>query len=273
MDRISSLIARADVLRRRIYSSIPFEDRLAALWVKLALDTVETIGRALGAEFLLRGVTEMPDPGPRWKPESRNPASTLPSGYMRDFGSKLYGMMLKKFRDPDVVEEAISRFLLKATTSNLITPQTRRAAESFVMTGCIRYAIDVIRQKRRQNADSLDDPGAGGEEEGQALIHNLEDPNALKNMQRELTPRVWKAWMEFLAKHLHEDIPEYFALSMQGYDDQEIIGDPRKNLPGMLTHYKSPSSGPGTFLRWLDKIPEVSKAFFKTLPEDAFAPV
>lgn len=276
MDRISSLIARADVLRRRIYSSIPFDDRLAALFVKLALDTVETLGRAIGAEFLLRGVTGMPDPGPRWKPESRNPALTLPSGYMRDFGSKLYGAMMRKFRNPDVVEEGIQNYLAWATTSGEINKErdkSRSQAESYVMDGVMKRCLDVIRRNRKHNVPSLDDPGSGGEDEGQAMVHNLEDPRALKEFQHTMRPEVWAQWMHFLAKNLHEDIPEYMALSMQGYDDQEIIGDPRKGLPGMLTHYKSPPSGPGTFLRWRDKIPEISKKFFKGIGEGSHAPV
>jgi hypothetical protein len=277
MDRISSLIARADVLRRRIYSSIPFEDRLAALFVKLSLDTVETIGLAIGAEFLLRGVTGMPDPGPRWKPESRNPALTLPRGYLRDFGAKLYGAMMKKFRNPEVVEEGIQNYLAWATTSGEINKEhnnSRSQAESFVMAGVMRRCLDVIRRERKHNLDSLDDSGGPGrDEDREPLVLNVEDPRALKEFQHTMRPEVWAQWMKFLQHHLHEDIPEYMALSMQGYDDQEIIGDPRKGLPGMLTHYKSPASGPGTFLRWLDKIPEVSKKFFKGVGEGSHAPV
>lgn len=271
MDRIAQLITRADLLRRKIYASIPFEDRLATLWVKISLDTVETLGRAIGAEFLLRGVQDMPDPGPHWKPESRNPALTLPSGYMRDFASGLYGLLMKKFRDPSVADDAIQMYLARVTTSGEIKPMKRSQAESYVRDGVVKQALSIIRSKRRHETESLSDRGP--EDEGQELIESLEDPNALKGIQREISPRVWKLWMEYLASHLHEDIPMFIALSMQGYENEEIIGHPGKGKPGMLPHYRSPVSGPNTYLKHVYKIPEVSKKFFKTLHEEAPHPV
>jgi len=46
MDRIAFLARRADLLGKRIYASIPFSDRLADLFVKISLDTIETIAEA-----------------------------------------------------------------------------------------------------------------------------------------------------------------------------------------------------------------------------------
>ena len=42
-----ALIARANELNRRIYSSLPFGYRLANFLVKLSLDTAETFGRIM----------------------------------------------------------------------------------------------------------------------------------------------------------------------------------------------------------------------------------
>ena len=76
------------------------------------------------------------------------------------------------------------------------------------------------------------------EDDGVSLADFIDDPKALREIQRELSPRVWRLWMTYLAQRLHEDVPEYLGLSMQGFTDLEIIGDPRrKGLPGMLTHY------------------------------------
>jgi hypothetical protein len=271
MDRISTLITRADYLRRHIYSSIPFGDRLAAFFVRLGLDTVETLGRALGAEFLIRGVTDMPDPGPRWNPQSRNPSLTLPQNYMREFAAKVYGLLMKKFHDPSLVEDAISMFLLKVTTSEKISAKTMASAQSWALQGLIWQALDIIKKRRKEQAESLDRPTGehGDGNDVRSLQDTLEDPRALNEVKRELSPRVWKMWMEYLSKHIHEDIPLYIALEMQGYVAAEIIGDPNNGRPGMLPHYQPPPSGfKGYYRHQVGKIPEVSRKFFESLHEE-----
>ena len=246
MDIIADLIARAADLQRRIYASLPFEHRLADLFTKLAVDSIEALGKSLGAEFLARGVTGMPDPGTSWNPHARHPELTLPAGYLREFASATYRLLLAKFQDPSVVDDAVQRYLLKLTTTRRIKPVPLKSAESYVRYGLVQEALDLLRQ-RRQRALSLD---LSVEDDGLALADLIDDPKALLEMQRELSPRVWKLWMTYLAQRLHEDVPEYLGLSMQGFTDLEIIGDPRrKGLPGMLTHYKPPPSGANSFLK------------------------
>ncbi len=41
----------------------------------------------------------------------------------------------------------------------------------------------------------------------------------------------------------------------------------------MLPHYTAPVSGPNMYLKWVYKIPEVSKKFFHSIGEEHFAPV
>jgi hypothetical protein len=75
--------------------------------------------------------------------------------------------------------------------------------------------------------------------------------------------------MKYLAKHVHADIPRYVALSMQGYTDAEIIGNPARGQPGMLPNYTAPRSGPNSYLKsFVYKIPSASKAFFDELREE-----
>lgn len=267
MDRVAALITRAAGLQRRIYASLPFEERLARLFVKLALDTTEVLGRAIGAEFLLRGVTDMPDPGPRWDPQSRNPAATLPHGYMSQFAKSLYGLLMKKFHDPELADDAIQTYLAETIAKERIKPVSRSAAESYVRDGIMKAALYILRQKRREEQhESLHGPAG---DEGRALEEVLEDPSSLKSFQRELSPRVWKLWMDYLGKRLHPDIPTYIALSMQGYSDREIIGDQARGYPGMLPTYKAPASGPNAYLKFVYQIPDVSKKFFQSINEEA----
>ena len=269
MDRIAALVLQADTLRKRIYSSLPFVDRLADLLTKLAVSTVETLGRAIGAEFLERGVSDMPDPGPRWSPTARNPALTLPADYMRDFASKLYGVMIRKFHDVELVDDAVQSYLTKVLTREMIKPVPRRAAESYVIDGVIKMALDILRHRGRKERPGQTDPLDAPEVEGRTLQEKLEDPWALRNMEHKLSPRLWQRWMMFLAAHLHEDIPTFIGLHMQGYDNDEIVGDPKKGLPGKLPHYQAPMSGPNSYLQhYAYKIPELSKLFFKSLREE-----
>ena len=276
MDRIAALIVRANTLRIQVYSSRPFADRLAEFFTRLALDTQETLGRALGAEFLLKGVTGMPDPGQHWKPESRNPASTLPSGYMRDYASKVYGLLMKKFHDPELVDDAIQTVLMRVMKGEgAITPgMSLEYARNLVTKSLVNAAIDIVRHRRRRKEVDLE---GGGEESdaGRSLEEIVEDPRAFANIHRELSPRVWKLWMEHLAKHLHPDIPAYIGLSMQGLNNDEIIGNPQKNIKGELPTYVVPPSGPKAFLYHFvypggpqGGIPGQTKKFFESLHEE-----
>lgn len=267
MDRVATLITRADYLRRHIYASIPFADRLAAFLLKFA-DSSEVLGRMVGAEMLIKGVEGMPDPGPRWNPSARKPADTLPSNYLGTYARQAVGLLMRKFHDPSLVDDTVSRFVIDKLPK--LKAQPLGSAQSWVTQGLVWLALDIIKEGReeRETTESIDAPGAG-DEEGPSLHDAIEDPDAFNAVKRELSPRVWKLWMEFLAKHIHADIPLYIALSMQGYSPQEIIGHPAKGTPGMLPHYTAPASGFTSFYKYkVGQIPEVSRKFFESIHEE-----
>jgi hypothetical protein len=224
------------------------------------MKTIEVLGRVLGAEFLLKGVAEMPDPGARWNPGHRNPAMTLPADYMKDFAVSLRSTLIKKFHDEEIVDEAIQRILVRVTTSDFIQPMTRKAAEWFVRDRLVKQTLDVVRERQRQMAHEHDLLGNAADD--------VEDPRALQDMQRELGPRVWARLMDYLAKNLHEDVPLFIALSIQGYDNDEIV----RKLP----HYTVPASGCNSYLSHFvypngnkGGIAGVSKKFFSALHTEA----
>ena len=202
----------------------------------------------------------MPDPEARWNPGHRNPAMTLPADYLEDYAVALHDTLVKKFRDEEVVDEAIQRFLVKITTSDVIKPVARKSAERFVLDGLIKQSLDVIRERQRQNEHEYDSLGSA--------VADVEDPQALHDMQRELSPRVWARLMDYLAKNLHEDVPLFIALSIQGYDNDEIV----RKLP----HYTVPASGCNSYLSHFvypngnkGGIAGVSKKFFAALHTEA----
>ncbi len=274
--RIAAVIDRAGTLSRRIYASLPFEERLAHFFAKFALDTVETMGKALGAEFLIRGVTGMPDPGAFWDPDSRNPSLTLPRNYLKEFASSAYGQLMKKFHDPELVEEAVQNYLLKIMTHEHIKPMPLPAAEKYVRNGLINSALDIIRHRRRKDSPpgtmSLDEDYSGKADVStrkRLMEEVLEDPRALHQMEQELGSRAWKRYMDWLSRRIHVDIPEYIGFSMHGWSDVDIIGDPRvPGKPGMLTHYHPPPSGPNAYLKLIKRIPEETAKFFRSIGEE-----
>ncbi len=225
------LAAAAEETHRRLYASLPWGYRLANLFTRLAVDTTDAFGRAIMAEFLLRGVTDMPDPGPRWNAKSPKPADTLPRGYGRDFADRIYRTLLSKFRDPDLAENAMMDFLIRFTlqggAANMQPGTSFNDAKGYVMTGVVRQGINIVhvKNKQRRNEQSLtqfdDDEGGGS--------IDINDPRAFEKLE-ELIPSWESAKVKSDLLGVISWAPQYVALAMEGYDDGEILGykDPEK---------------------------------------------
>jgi hypothetical protein len=250
MDR-TALLHRAAEVRRRIFASLPWEVRLATVFARLALDTgyLNDLGRQIGAEMLQAGVTDMP-PAPKWKPGGPHAALSLPRDYMGKFTHDVYGLLISKFRNPKLAEEAIIAYVGKLSTGEIkLQAVSRTTAESFIRHGALLEAMSLARKALREQArqESLEDV----DEDSKSVSRELADPNAFAKFRKALSDKMWKEWMEYLAKHVHPDIPMYLELKMEGYDDVEIIGSPKKGIPSKLPHWNaSPQawakpSGPG----------------------------
>lgn len=275
MDR-TALLRRASEVRRRIFASLPWGIRFASVlnqiaaetghsrtWgvrfasflYRLALDatTIHNWGRALGAEFLLAGVEGMPDPGPRWNPNSKSPALTLPSGYLATEMRQIYSLLTsgKHNFDEETAKDAIDMWIAKVHGGHVKIDKEKAksglsSALSYAKTGIGFEANEIRRkapggivgipkEKKKEvgRPESLEDVG----DESKTLRREIEDPHALAKFQRLLSDRMRKEWMEYLAKHVHPDIEIYLDLLMEGHSIKEIIGWPNKGIPSKLPHW------------------------------------
>lgn len=274
MDR-TALQLRAAEVRRRIFASLPWQLRLAVVLTQVAADTGYLLdwARAFGAKFLLAGVEGMPDPGPRWNPNAHDPAMTLPRGYMANFMHAVWGTILKnRWANPQLAEEAIARYLMKMQEGKIHIDKEKAggglsSAESYVKWGILQEAKTLAKKQRREweHGQSLEDVG----EESKSISMDIEDPESLSRYQHVLSPRMWKEWMDYLARHIHPDMPLFLKLRMEGYDNNEIVGDPKRGINDtMLPHYKAqghPMKSDPTY--WGDKMTKklipMSQEFFK----------
>jgi hypothetical protein len=267
MDR-TALLNRAAEVRRRLFASLPWGVRFAIIFTEAASAVTEQFGRQVGAFMLMAGIQDMPDPGPRWNPKAPNPGH-LPAHYMQGFMDDCYGLLLHKYRDPDLVNEAMSEYMLGLHQGKpKLDPKMKRSqAESFIKHGMVWAAQGLARTKLREQAreESTEDVEEGSKQ----LSRDLEDPNALKKYERILSDRMWNEWMDYLAKHIHPDMPLYIDLRFKGFSNDEIVGAPKKGQPEtMLPHYKAeghPTKSDPTF--WGDKyfkqVKDVSEQFFQ----------
>jgi hypothetical protein len=262
MDR-TALLHRVAEVRRRIFASLPWEVRFATVFARLALDTgyLNDLGRQIGAEMLQAGVTDMPDPGPKWKPGGPRSSLTLPSGYMGKFIHDVYGLLISKFHNPNLAEEAIITYVGKLSAGEIkLQAVPRSSAESFIRHGALLEAMSLARKALREQArqESLEDV----DEDSKSVSRELADPAALGRFRKVLSPRMWKEWMEYLAEHVHPDIPLYLHLSVdEGYTNEEILGVPKKGIPSMLPHWKS---SPQNWKNYGPKIIQKSNEFLQS---------
>lgn len=241
MDKASALLRRAADVWRLIFASLPWKVRFAHVWVLVAGDEAlfDAWGRAIGASMLNAGIKDMPDPGEAWAKHPGD-ARRLPHGYMADFVAGIYRTILSQSaRDPSVPEEAIALFfrLLTMGKRRIDPAYDFKQAKNYVYKGCVLEGMTIRRKKlrefARQETQQMD-------EEGNEMSMDINDPHALDEFRKlEKDPHLWKEYMDYLAQHIHPDIPLYLNLRMEGYTNDQIVGAPKKGImETMLPHYK-----------------------------------
>jgi hypothetical protein len=221
MDR-TALFHRAAEIRRKIFASLPWGIRLAIVFSEIASDTgyLQLWGKYIGAEFLRSGVVGMPDPGPNFKPAHRNPAATLPNGYMAKFIGSVYGLLLKNYHNPSLAEEAIENYVAKMVAKakdggSMIKAVPLASAESYVRHGIILEAKSLAREllKEQARTESLEDTG----DEGTSVRRDIADPHALPDEDPIVEPGasgedLWPMWMKYLEEHQRDMKPSDWAV-------------------------------------------------------------
>lgn len=273
MDRTSSLYKRAADLTRRLFASQPFYVRLARVFEILAGGDplLQALGRSLGAVFLLRGVKDLPPvngkPALEWlAAQPRTDVNTLtrrlPSNYLDDFAAKLRRSIYAKFGE-SVGGEAFSawliRFVISGGYETMHEGLSLQQAGGFVFGAIKNQALNLIKRDRHERTQqSLDEMNDDGDR------HRLDpkDPNSVKDFLEE--DPLWKSPQvrRILEQKAHPDAPLFLDLLMQGYTQNEIVGDWRKNRPSMLPHVQQKPITPQAWeYRTMPKILDILKDF------------
>lgn len=184
------VVRRARDLNGRIYASFPWGYRVAALLTVLAADSLDAFGRTMYAEFIKSVVRGMPDaPGGKQafdlvQDVQLRGADVLPVGYGKQFAARVYKILLVKFGDAEVVEDAMSEVMTKAVRGkvHVANGSDLHHAESYVITSCLNAARDVLRSKSRRREVPLVD-------ERDDRVPDIADPDTFRDLDKSVTPR------------------------------------------------------------------------------------
>lgn len=256
MERLASLQKRASDLRRTLFASQSLSVRIAAVYFTLITGSdsnplLESIGRGLGAVFILKGVTGLPDVRgksaqefleslPEPKRDVNSLIARLPPHYLDSFAVKIRNAITSKFKSEDLAKRAISQWLprfILGGWKGMHEGVAINAAASYIMSSIQREGMNVIRHDRGHKYDrSLDEQ----DEEGHTML-NLADPHpsALDLLESHRDRPVWESpkVRRILETKVHPDAPKFLDLRLEGKGIKEITGDPKHGVPGMLPHY------------------------------------
>jgi hypothetical protein len=221
--------------------------------MRLAVSSTEAFGSAVYAEFLKHGVTGMPDINGRPASEF-DPKGRLPYRYGAEFGSKIYKMLLARFRNPALVEDSMSsfmyRFLKPGGAASQIQPGTSlKVAENLILKSVTNETLNNIKAQGRRRENSL-----VHQDDGDDVVVDINDMEAMPNMDRELLRHEFNKKLPKIRHKLeaiHPSAPQYIELALtRGLDDKEIVGSPRDGIPSMLDHPFSNSGAPLSPQSW-----------------------
>jgi hypothetical protein len=222
-----SLVTAALTLRRKVYASLPWGYRLADFLTKLASVESDGFGQAVYGLFLMYGVTDMPpikgEPAENHKPTSPKEIDRkVPHGYGSDYGGLVYKTLLSKFKNVDFVSDVMMEGVLKLTTNatlgKSLEGKTLVEARKIFHTTVYRIGLNMVRSKGRE-VSMTDDEG---------LERIIEDPNAWDELGKEVPEVILKHVQQDLATidpRLLPDLPLYFKLLTEGYNNSEIVRD------------------------------------------------
>ena len=237
MDRVAHIITASGQLRRKIWASLPFNLRLADFFSRLAVSFTEAFGKTVYAEFLTQGVEGMPDirgvPASEFDISRKPVANHLPTGYGNAFGQEAYRILMRKIHQPEAVENIMGDFLVSFLDKGAkhIQPGTPlKKAEGYIITSLLNEWKNYLRTKSTR-IQEVSDIRYSPEGEEQRIEQPDFDEDDLEQLVKRMLPR-----MQSRLKEIHPDAPLYVKLSLiDGYTDQEIIGDVEHGVPSMLS--------------------------------------
>jgi len=219
------LLEAATTLRRTIYQSLPWGQRVGSLLFNLrfAADPA-SFGKFAYGMFWLLGIEGLPRTPVL--PATIKDIDRLPRGYGHDFGIRAQAVARKYLHDDeDAVEEVLSVVALKLATSEsirrAIADKRIRDAENYVLRTVQNQTLDYLRSnkvRRHQEISEMIEEPASWQDLAE-LIPEREQEGIREELERAMGPR------------LHRELPLYFDLLMDGFSNQQIAND--RMLPSL----------------------------------------
>lgn len=218
------LYRRAIDLSRRLFVSMPWGFKVAQLLTVLAGDALDAFGRAAYGEMIKAVVRGMPD-APNGKAAydylgdvTSRGADALPSGYGRSFANRVYRILLSKFSDPEVAEEAMSRVMMQVVRGkvHIRSGADLADAESLIITIAMNAARDLLRAQSRRREGPL----VREHNDNEAPL-DIEDPEAFRRLDKLLPSSELRDVLRQLAE-VHPRAPDWLQARLQGDSGQEI---------------------------------------------------
>jgi len=259
MERIASLRLAARQLRASIFRSLPLGFRLAHAIV-VASPFGEALGKYFGAMFLKAGVKGMPDPGPRWNPDSPRAADTLPRGYYHEFGESLFRGMLRFSRDVDSIADAIGEYIAYHKPLPIREGSHVEDAQGLARKAVSNFIIDKLRKGKRRDELARFESVERDDDEGKATVMDFDDPSAFKQFDDYVTESKVREIKREIAR-IVPWAPGWLDMLMEGEQETDIIGDPKTGRPsalakemGLDTPYLTTSDGtPMSYPMWSNR--------------------
>jgi hypothetical protein len=184
----------------------------------IASSLTDTVGRVFYGEFVKHGVVDMPPIN------GEVPAKTLktvPSGYGKRFGERLYATLLSKSRNPDAAEEALSITMSQVVEGKLKSLRegaALREAEQYVVQMALNNLLSAWRKEHgrtdRGNARYMEDIDSDN-------LLDLSNPASFRSLDHMLPKAELSRLMAELEK-LNERAPSWLEAKLDGLGGTEI---------------------------------------------------
>ena len=269
MNRQAILICRAARLQHKLFISLPFTARFAT-FARIALDPREIFGRMAYTVFLQRKIEGMPDI--HGQPAlgfdlSRAPQHLAPQGYGKEFGAKVMNLMLYKYKDPEMVQDAMQNAVVKLLqeANKLREGASLSDAQGYVVTIVKNECLGIIRHRNKHPGDYGQGMPSADED---APAVELEDPHALKAILQWIDDESGGTAIQHIMQDLQKikgAVPFVQGKLETGLSNQQLVG----NLPqGITPKYPWFQENPISYGNFtVNVLPKIKRVFRKYVNE------
>jgi len=261
--RVASLLVRASDLRRKIYSSLPWGFRLARIFQAISGAEKDNWAMMIGIIMLRAGVTDMPDPGPGWKPNNPR-GSRLPRGYagLDDLAGKAFGMALKGVGSPAIADDLLQDVVMGLWSKPTMKAVTLKEAKNYVLH-TVKLAIMTQRKEKQHRALPTDEEGNDLDLVDDVIERNpywTSEPRQFDSVKDALPEGFWDKEIEPELSAINPSMPFFFALLDSGYEMKEIVeGDMLPDWGSELYDLANPVEARRALSAWSVKVMNARK--------------